>query len=303
MIATLLTNLIPLYIIIAAGFVAGKWLNVSLSSLAATAIFILTPVVMFGAIAQLSFEKIYLLLPVIIIFISALCAFSSFLFSRKSLPGTEANLVAMAVGTGNTGYFGLPIIMSLFGAEAIGIYLLMNFGIIISENTICYYMGARGHFSLKESLLKIARLPAIHATWLGLLFNFFSIPLPDVFTTYWEHFTGAWIVIGMMLVGVALAKVEKFHLNLKLMVWLFAFRFMAWPALTFAFVLADKLLFGFYDEKIYIMMILMGTVPLAANTVAFAEHLKLSTDDAATAVLLTTLFAVLFMPLIFWLVV
>ena len=43
---------------------------------------------------------------------------------------------------------------------------------------------------------------------LNLLLNFLHVQQPEVFHTYWQYFTGAWVVVGMMLIGIALAGVR-----------------------------------------------------------------------------------------------
>ncbi len=297
MTALLLENLVPLYILIGLGYVAGRWMEVNLHSLATVAIFILSPVVVFGAILKIELDPVYLLLPVIIFAVSAFIAFTSYKASAAHLKNHLANLIGMTSGTGNTGYFGLPIVIALLGPEAAGIYLLMNLAIVLNEVTVCYYIGARGNHPVHESVKKLIRLPALHAAWVALLFNALNVEMPDVFTTYWNYFTGAWVIIGMMLIGVGLAKVETLRPNFALIGWLFGFRFLVWPALMTGIVAADRLWFHLYDKDVHLMLTLIGIVPLAANTVAFAGHLKLPAGEAAMAVLASTLFALFFIPL------
>ena len=293
----LLENLLPLYILIGLGYIAGRWLDVNLHSLATVAIYILSPVVVFGAILKIDLAPSYLLLPVIIYTIAAGIAFAAYKISHRQLKTNIANLIGMASGTGNTGYYGLPIVLALFGPDAAGVYLLMNLAIILNELTVCYYIGARGHHTMQDSLKKVVRLPALHAAWLALLCNILNVHMPEVFDTYWHHFTGAWVVIGMMLIGVGLAKIDTLRPNKALLGWLFGFRFIAWPLLSAGFVALDRAVFKLYGQDIHTMIILMGLVPLAANTVAFAGTLKLPAGEAAMAVLLSTLFALFYLPL------
>lgn len=297
MIMLLLENLIPLYILIGLGYIAGRWLDVNLHSLATVAIFILSPVVVFGAIMKIELDPAYLLLPVIIFAVCAFITVAAWKTSYWHLKSNMANLIGMTSGTGNTGYYGLPIVLALLGPEAAGVYMLMNLAIILSELTTGYYIGARGHHSIQESLKKVVRLPALYAAILALLCNALKLETPDVFDTYWNHFTGAWIIVGMMLIGVGLAKIETLKPNWPMLGWLFGYRFIVWPLLMLGIVLADRHILELYDQDIHTMLILMGLVPLAANTVAFAGYLRLPASEAAMAVLLSTLFALFYIPL------
>lgn len=301
MTTVLLWNIFPLYIIIALGYIAGRKLSVHLEGTANLAIFILTPVVIFGAITKTDFRAEYLLLPVLIFAVGAFCALCAHYFAKKRFSDVTPNLLGMGCGTGNTGYFGLPVMLSIFGDALSGIYLLMNFGIIVFENTLGYYLGARGHVDAKTALKKVARLPAVHATWLGILVSMFDIQETRpmfLFYTYWEYFKGAWIVIGMMLIGIALSKVKGFRINPELLGWFFGFKFIVWPLVMFGVVTLDKSLLHLFDTRIHILMMLISSVPLASNIVAFAAHLNLRPSEAATAVLLSTIFALGFIPFV-----
>ena len=63
---SLLTNLLPLYILIGMGFVAARYLKVDRQSLASLAIFMFMPIVVFGFVVNLEFQPSYILLPIVI---------------------------------------------------------------------------------------------------------------------------------------------------------------------------------------------------------------------------------------------
>lgn len=299
MISLLLTNLIPLIGLIGLGYIAGRWLDVNLHSMAIIAIYIMAPMVNFGAVARLDFNPAYMLLPVVIALIGTAMAVTAYKAGGMIFKDETRNLVAMASATGNTGYFGIPIIMSLLGPQALGIYLLMNFALMISE-MVGYYLGSHGQGSWRKSLKKLFSLPVVYAIAAGLIWNALNIPLPDIFMTWWERFTGAWVIIGMMLIGVALSKIERFRVNPRLLAFLFTTKHLLWPAAMYGFALIDQHWLHLFNEDIYKMMLVIGIVPLAGNTVAYASQLDLRPGEAAMAVLLSTLFSVIYIPAIFW---
>lgn len=301
MVETLIYNIAPLYFIIALGYIAGKKLALHLETVAGLAIYVMTPVVIFGAIAKMQFEERYLLLPVIVYLIGTISALLAYKLSKKRFDDITPNLLGMGCATGNTGYFGLPVVLSIFGQGMSGVYLLMNVGIILIENTLSFFIGARGHAPPKEALMKVLRLPAIHAIWLGLLVNLAHLadtrPM-IVFNVYWQYFYGGWIVIGMMIIGIALSKVKGFRVNPELLGWFFGFKFLVWPALAYGLVTLDSHTLGLFDPTIHVLLMLMSAVPLAGNIVAYAAHLNLRPSEAATAVLASTIFALFYVPFI-----
>jgi len=292
---------LPLLALIGLGYVAGRWLEVEPRSLAMMAMYILSPVVNFGGVAQLDFQPVYLLLPLVLFGIAVGITLLVYRLGRHLYADNTRNLLAMAASTSNTGYFGTPLVLALFGPQAVGIYFLMNFAVALSETTVGYYFGARGHHGMRDSLKKVLSLPANYAVLLGLAWNGLDLPLPDAFLTWWARFTGAWVIIGMMLIGVALSQVGGWRTNARLTGILFSIKFLLWPACTYGFALLDKTVLGLFDPMVHTLLLVIGIVPLAGNTVTFATQLKLRPGEAAVVVLESTVFAVIYIPFVFWL--
>jgi predicted permease len=292
----LIANIIPLYILIALGFIAGRWLDVNLPSMATIAIYILAPIVNFGAMAQMKFTPEYIALPIIFFIGSSIIGIISYLSAKKIWKNNMANLIGMGSVTGNTMYFGLPVILALLGPEWVGVYALLNLGTFLNEVGLGYFFGARGHATLKGALMKVLKLPVVHAIWLGLLYNLSDFNLPQVFIRYWDYSIGAWVIIGMMIIGVALAKQSRLEIDWKLLLSMFTPKFILWPFFGFSVIWADMTYFQTFNHEIYMMLAVMTSVPLAGNLVAYAATLNLHPEKTATTVLLSTLFAFITVP-------
>ncbi len=292
----LIANIIPLYILIALGFISGRWMDVNLPSMATVAIYILAPIVNFGAMAQMNFTPEYIALPVIFFLGSATIGTLSYKVSQKIWKNNTANLIGMGSVTGNTMYFGLPVVLALLGPEWVGVYALLNLGTFFNEVGLGYFFGARGHATLKGAALKVLKFPVVHAIWLGLAYNLSGFALPGSFIRYWDYSVGAWIIIGMMIIGVALSKQSKLEIDIKLLASMFTPKFILWPLFGFSVILLDKLHFQAFGPEVHIMMAVVSSVPLAGNLVAYAATLKLHPEKAAAAVLISTLLAFITVP-------
>jgi predicted permease len=101
----------------------------------------------------------------------------------------------------------------------------------------------------------------------------------------------------MMLIGLGIGTSKKLQFDIKFTAITFFAKFAVWPFLILLIILLDKSFLHIYNLQIYKVMLLLSIVPLAANAVAFSTVLKLHPEKAALAVLLSTLFALFYIPL------
>ncbi len=293
----LLFNMLPLYGIIALGFIAGRWLKVDRGALANMVLYIFLPIIVFGFVVKMDFQPSYIALPFVVLIIQTVIGLSFLWIGRRIYSGAEANILAMSASMGNTGYFGLPLALMLFTTEQVAIYIFALLGGAMYEATIGYYIAARGRFDMKTSLLKLARFPTIYAIAAAFIARSFNFELTGQPELYWQYFRGAYIITGMMIVGAALAKVTKIEIGPRFLSLTILGKFIVWPALALAFIFIDRNYTHIYEDGIYNILLLLSFMPTAANVAAFAAQLDLIPEKAATAILIATLFAILYVPL------
>lgn len=293
---SLLTSILPLYVMIALGWVAGRFYGVDRESLSGVAIFIFVPAVAFYYVAGLEFKLAYTALPFIIWGIYSLITLAFYQIGKKIYPDKRANLLAICASSSNTGYLGLPIAILLLPFEWVGVYVFAMLGGLIYEATLMYYIANRGNFSPKESITRVLKFPVIYAILAGLALNFSGIDLPKQIIPYLDYFKGAYVVVGMMIIGVSLSKVSKLVTTTKFLSLVFFGQFIIWPLVAFAVIALDRHVFHGFGPDIYKILMIMAIVPPAANIAAFAAKLDLNPEKAATTVLLGTLFALIYMP-------
>ena len=296
---TILLKLIPLYLMISLGYIAARRLKAQKETVAKILIYIIAPAVIFYGAYTTEMNFASLSLPVFFFILA--CLISLFFYGIGRLTYREdstKNILAFTSGTGNTGYFGLPVIYAVLGENAFSLAVLSILGFVLYENTLGYYFIAKGHYSTKESVRKVLKLPIVYAFAIGLLFNFFSLHLGDLAVTTISHFKGAYTLLGMMIIGMGLATVRLEHIDFKFISLSFLAKFITWPLVMGGCILLDTLVFHVYGPSIYNVMIIMAIVPLAANTVAFATDLNVHPDKAALAVFLSTFFALFYIPLV-----
>lgn len=134
----LLPNLIPLYGLIVLGYISGRWLDVNLHSVARLNLYIFLPIVTMGAMVKMELNPAYMLLPIVMMGISYAIVLISYNAAQKVWTDGTANVIAAGGANGNAMYFGLPLIIAMFGTAGTGIYLLMNLGPQINNLTLAY---------------------------------------------------------------------------------------------------------------------------------------------------------------------
>lgn len=294
----LLFKLIPLYIFILLGFIAGKYLGVKKDSIATLVIYIIAPVIFFNGVYTTTISFSSLSLPLLIFLI---CCFISFLFYYIGgffWKDTTRNMLAFISSDGNNGYFGLPVAILLFPSNIIGLFIFAGLGILLYENTAGFFIAARGHHSIQESLKKLLKLPLIYAVILGLIVNLSGMHFGSIYTDVIANFKGAYVILGMMIIGLGLSGIIEYKFDFKFIGLSFFAKFIVWPLLMFFLLFIDTNFLKIYTPDTHKVLILLSVIPLAANTVAFATLLKIHPEKVAMTVLLSTLFALIYIPII-----
>lgn len=295
----LFTNLIPLYALIALGWVSGRYFEIDRQTLANFAIYICVPVVIFGFVINLDLRAEWIWLPVIAYIVPAVIAFSALAIGKMVFRDARANLAAMCSAHSNTGYFGLPLVILMFhdNPEWVGVYMFMLLGNAVFEATVSYYIAARGKFTVEQSLKRLLKFPTIYAMTAGLLCNYYHVEMPEMFYTYWGYFKGAYILAGMMVIGAALSKVKKLVIAPRFLAFAFIGKFMVWPLTTWLIILADQNYWHLFNHEVYQLLFIMAIVPQGANIVAFATQMDLKPEKAASTILIGTIFALFYIPM------
>ncbi len=295
---TLLLKLIPLYVFVLLGYVGGRFLKIDKESIATLLIDIIVPVVVFTGVVNTKINITTISLPVLFFLLCLIISILAYIIADFFYKDSTRNMLSFLTGTGNTGYFGLPVAIALFGNNIIGPVA----GVILATNlyatSVGYYIGAKGNHTAKESLIKVLRLPILHAFVLGVIVNLLAIHLGKFYFDAANNFTGAYTILGMMLVGMGLSDVRDYKIDFKFIVVSFLAKFILWPLVAIAILFLDASTIKIFDSSLYKVIILMSIVPLAANMVSYATILKSHPEKVAMAVLLSIIFALFYIPLI-----
>ncbi len=295
---TILIKIFPLYINVLLGYASARLLHVQRESIANLLIYILGPIVVFSATLSVKINFEVILLPILLYTFSSLLAFATLFVFGKSWNDPTGNILAFSAGTGNTGYFGIPLAIIFFPPPLADIYIFTVLSSLLYESTTGFYVTAKGNFSVKQSLLKIAKLPLIYAFLLGLLLNLAHFSIPTEISQYTAQFKGAYGILGMMMLGMGLSglKAGEGHLDTKFISIAFIIKFLLWPLAITVFIYMDRTFLNLFDTDLHKVLFLFSIVPLAGNSVTLAVLLNAKPEKISIAVFLSTLLSILFIP-------
>lgn len=298
----IVTKLLPLYGLIALGYFAGKRLHIQKDSIAVLLLYIIVPAVLFHGALTAELNIGLVALPVILFTIGALLCLTTYWVARHWWHDATKNILALAAGTGNTGYFGLPVALLLFGDVALSSVVFATIGLVFFENTLGFYITARGQHTAREGLIKLLKLPALYAFTAGFILNILGVSPHPLYVEFATYFRGAYSILGMMLIGLGVSGVTRLAIDYRFLLTSILNKFLVWPLLGIVVIWLDQHSFHTLNELNQNVLLLLTCVPIAANTVSFATVLKAHPEKAALAVMTSTILALLFVPLyISWL--
>lgn len=294
---TLLGKILPLYFSILLGLFSTLFLSCDKNTIAKILLFILAPLIVFNATISVKLDASVLFLPIFFFLLSSTLAFILLFVFKRIYSDNTANLLAFSTSTGNTGNIGIPLAILFLEPHLVDVFIFTVLASILYQNSVGYYITAKGHFTAKESIKKVLKLPVLYAFLLGIIFNISGFKIPDIFLNYADYLKGTYAILGMMLLGMGMEKMRSNDsFDLKFISYAIIIKFFLWPMIVLAFIFVDKNYIHFLNEGFYMIMFLFSIVPLAGNTVTVATILNVKPEKMSLAVFITTMISLLYIP-------
>lgn len=295
---TLLARLIPLYLLVVVGYLLGRYTGLRKELVSFVVIYVLAPVIVFNGVNSAPIAVDSFSLPLLFFFLCCLLCLLFLYIGSLFWTDKTKNLLGFAGGDANVGLFGLPIAIALFDKATVNLVVLAIVGFMLYENTLGFYIVAKGNYSAKTSFLRIVTLPTLYAFLLGVAFHFIPVQYGSVYHATVGVLSTAFTICGMMLIGFGLASMKQWTVDGLFVGLAFLAKFIVWPLTIILIIVADTNVFHIYSPSTYKAFILISVLPLAANTVAFATQLRAHPEKASLTVFLSTMFALFFIPFV-----
>lgn len=221
-----------------------------------------------------------------------------FVAKSRGLPLAECAMEAHCGMTGNTGFLGVPMLVVLFGQQAIGpVMLLLTIDMIVFATLVTLIVTAAKHGKVTLAILPqllrgIFSNPMIVAMVAGLLWSGFGLTIWAPFDEFLAMLGAAATPGALFAIGASLA--GKSAERLGPAVWLSFQKLAMHPLAVGVCALA---IFG-VDPFAAGVMISAAALPVAGNVYILAQHFGVAVQRVSTAILISTAISIVTIPLV-----
>ncbi len=206
----------------------------------------------------------------------------------RGLDVSTAAIEAQCAAIGNVGFLGIPMLIMLFGPEAVGpnMMLLAVDLIVFSSLIVILVTGSRdGRMSLgilRTIGLGLLKNPMIVSIALGLSWSAFDLPIPAPMQDFVDILGAAATPGALFAIGASLA--SKSAERLRIAGWLSFCKLVLHPACVAVGVL---ILFPI-DAFSAAVVISAAALPVAGNVYMLAQHYGIAPQRVSAAILVST---------------
>lgn len=250
----------------------------------------------FTASYRVKFDLSMVVIPIVVLVVGGILAFGTYFIGKRYFKDNTLNILSFSAGTGNTGYFGIPLAFMLFDEKLANVYVFSVLGSLLYESTIGFFIIAKGSYSVSDSLRRVLRLPAVYAMILGLIFNFLQIKLSQDLLNYLDYFKGAYAILGMMMIGMSLHGLNRMLIDKVFISVAMIIKFIIFPMVILGIIYIDKIFLNMLSSEFHKVLFLFAVPPMAGNVVAIASLLKSNPEKAAVAVIISTVVSIFTIP-------
>lgn len=278
----------PILVILLLGGALQKRFQFNVKALSSLVTFCLMPAAIFLNIYETSIDAALLgkILVYLFAFSISLMLISNFLVKILRLKGETAAVFKNSIVLINSGNYGLPVSQMVFATQPIGTAIQII--TIVFQNLTTYTYGLYNLIATSKSGLAILRdiikLPIVHALILGIILNYFNVPLPIFIDIPLQHLGEAFIAIALITLGAQLAKIQlKTLVNKMLFLSCFG-RLILGPIVAGIFIYLFR-----FDGVVAQSLMMASAFPTSRNSASLALEYDVSPDLAAQTVLVTTI--------------
>ncbi|AAP26023.1 MULTISPECIES: AEC family transporter [Bacillus] len=295
----ILDVILPILILMLIGAILQRKFQFNLKQLSTLITYCLMPAAVFVNIYDIRIE-IDLLLQIIyylMLYSLSLIIVSHFISKILKLENGESAALKNSISLMNSGNYGLPVSQLIFSQNPVGVSIQIF--IVIFQNLLTYSYGIYNLLSATKTIGGIIqsflRLPVFHALVLGILFQFFTIQLPNSILLPLNQLANGFVAIALILLGAQLSniKLNFFH---RVITWALIGRLLMGPLVAFAMIYLLNI-----DGIVAQSLFIASSFPTSRNTSTIAMEYQIEPELHAQIVLFSTLFSIITVTVVIYL--
>ena len=232
-------------------------------------------------------------LPLVGIIVGSISGIFMYLvLTLKKFPERKKWALILPVSIGNTGFFGFPVTLGVFGIEGLVRAIFYDIATLIMFLSISAILIFKFGGEIKNSLKSLFKFPSLWAVVLGILFNFFGIPIGEILDISINYLAAATIPLIMISLGLIL-QFKGIKRNIELTSLATFIKLIISPVLA-VFILG---FLGFSSLE-YSVGIIEASMPCSMIMLVLAIEYKLDFQLTANCIVISTLFSLVTIPLL-----
>lgn len=291
--------ILPVFIVLIIGYVIQTKFKLDLQTIAKLNIYIFIPAFIFVKLYQTDISPaifgnvlLFMFLFVLILYILGFIA-AKILKLDKMKRVTFTNSVIFF----NSGNFGVPINDLVFRSDPFAMSIQVI--ILMFQNILLFSYGVFSLQSLDGSkikaLLAYFKMPVMYAMLLGIIFNWYDVPVADLVMVPVTYLADGMIALALLLLGMQVAEMELTK-GLGTVYVSLIIRLIAGPLIALGIIY----LFGMSGVLAQALFI-ASAMPTSVNSAVIAQEYNNHPDYAAQIVLFSTLFSAITVSMVIYL--
>lgn len=279
---------LPVFLVFLIGFIGQKTLHLNVKAVSTFGLYIMSPFLVFSSFYKTALNKTYLDIMIYGILLSVLIIILvKFICHVKRYSSSITSGLILSTAFMNNGNLGTPIALFAFGDQGFryAVTIMVFHSIIMS--TLGIYYAAKGKSNVKHSLLSVLKMPITHAAVIGILWQQFSMPMPENIFKVITWVGDASIPTVMLALGMQLAEIRPKNLERGKIVLAIFIRLVISPVIAWTI----SLFLGVPDVLAKVMII-SAAMPSAAFTTMYALQYNSEPDLVSSITFISTIFSI-----------
>ncbi len=289
---------LPISLPVLCGWLLRRYQNLDTKPLLTLTLYVLNPAVLFHALAkaELASGMIWEILAFSLLNLLLLWLAANVLGRLLQLSAPNLAGLTMVTTFTNSVNYGLPLVLLAFGQAGMdyaSVYVVYS---MILMNTAGVYFAARSHFSMKDAVKSVFKLPAIYAAIAAGIVQWIDFQMPTGLDKGISMMAASFSPLVLCILGAQMANVGHDDLDTN-------HRKAFWSGLIFRLFLSPLLawlvlrVLGIEGTQFMVLLIL-ASMPVAVNAVVLAEKFDASPKIVSKCILWTTLASFIVLPVI-----